>query len=261
MSRAIEVLERIARSDDAVFAFDRNDLVILWNKACENLLGRPAYQVLGRRCYDVLCGRDVYGNLYCCVSCPIVTQARNRPSEQLHEFLLDVPVPGGGTRRVSVTPFTISGGHPSLATLVHVVRDPSAPPSRLEHDLAEAVGAPAGSAARPGRRRPAGPVDALTDREQEILRRLARGMSTDAIAKELFISTVTVRNHVARILGKLEVHTKLAAVAFAYQHGLVGSGMAELPSLPEKTTSEPRPASRAARPARRPSVGRTTRSR
>ena len=257
MSQAVEVLEKIARSDDAVFAFDRNDLVILWNKACEKLLGRPAYQVLGHRCYDVLCGRDVYGNLYCCASCPMVTQARSRPNEPLHEFLLDVPVPGGGTRRVSVTPFTISGGHPSLATIVHILRDPSAPASRLEHDLAEAVGAPAGSAAKAGRKRSAGRVDALTDREQEILRRLAQGLSTDAIAKELFISTVTVRNHVARILGKLEVHSKLAAVAFAYQHGLVGSGMPELPSLPEAPQSKPRPARTPARPTRR----RATRSR
>ena len=100
-------------------------------------------------------------------------------------------------------------------------------------------------------------MDALTDREQEILRRLARGLSTDAIAKELFISTVTVRNHVARILGKLEVHTKLAAVAFAYQHGLVGSGMPELPSLPDAPASKPRRAPTPARPTR----GRATRSR
>jgi DNA-binding CsgD family transcriptional regulator len=257
MSRAIEVLEQIARSDDAVFAFDRNDLVILWNKACEKLLGRPAYQVLGHRCYDVLCGRDVYGNLYCSASCPIVTQARSRPNEQLHEYLLDVPVPGGLTRRVSVTPFTISGGHPSLATIVHVLRDPSAPASRLEHDLAEAVGAPAGSAAKPSRRPPARRVEALTDREQEILRRLAQGLSTDAIAKELFIAKVTVRNHVARILGKLEVHTKLAAVAFAYQHGMVGSGMPELPSLPEAPKPRPRPARVPAGDTRR----RATRSR
>src|SRR5262249_21862147 len=174
-------------------------------------------------------------------SCPMVTQARNRPDEELHEFLLDVPIPGGGTRRVVVTPFTISGGHPSLATIVHVLRDPSAPASRLEHELAEAVEPPRASKTN-ALGRQAGRVDALTDREQEILRRLARGMSTDAIAKELFISTVTVRNHVARILGKLEVHTKLAAVAFAYQHGLVGSGMPELPTMTDSSSKPRRPA-------------------
>src|SRR5262245_15559085 len=189
MSRAIEVLERIARSDEAVFAFDRNDLVVLWNKACERLLGRPAYQVLGHRCYDVLCGRDVYGNLYCCASCPMATQARTRPGEELHEFLLDVPLTGGGTKRVTVTPFTISEGQPSLATIVHVLRDPAAAPSALERELSDATGSPAASPkGRPAKR--AGRIDALTEREQEVLRRLARGMPTDAIAAELFISPV-----------------------------------------------------------------------
>ena len=70
MSRSIEVLDQIAKSDTAVFAFDANDLVILWNKACEELLGRSAYQVLGRHCYDIMCGRDMYGNLYCCPTAP-----------------------------------------------------------------------------------------------------------------------------------------------------------------------------------------------
>lgn len=244
MSRPVEVLERIAGSNEAVFAFDGNDLIILWNKACEKLLGRPAYQVLGRRCYDVLCGRDVHGNRYCGPSCPITNQARGHPEEELHTFLLDVPVAGGGTRRVATTPFTISGGHPSLATIVHVLRDPDAQASALEHELADAVAQPA----TPGisRRAAAGHVAALTGREQEILRTLARGLSTEAIAAELFISPVTVRNHVARILSKLDVHTKLAAVAFAYRNGLVASERPELPTMPSGPVATPRAPARAA---------------
>ncbi len=229
MSRPVEVLERIARSGEAVFAFDGNDLIILWNKACERLLGRPAYQVLGRRCYDVLCGRDAYGNRYCGVSCPVSSQARTHPGEELHTFLIDVPVAGGATRRVSVTPFAISGGHPSLATIVHVLRDPEAQPSALERELADAVDeAPS---PRPTLRTAAGEVASLTDREQEILQKMAQGLTTDGIASDLFISPVTVRNHIAKVLSKLDVHTKLAAVAFAYQHGLVGSDSRALPAL------------------------------
>jgi two-component system nitrate/nitrite response regulator NarL len=64
------------------------------------------------------------------------------------------------------------------------------------------------------------PVD-LTGREKEILRFLAEGLSTAAIARKCFIAPVTVRNHVQSILHKLDVHTKLAAVAFAYQHELI----------------------------------------
>jgi len=229
MPRPVEVLERIAASDDAVFAFDANDLIVLWNKGCERLLGRAAYQALGRRCYDVLCGRDVYGNQYCSAHCPVVTQARNHPEQKLHPFLLDVTAPGGRMRRVSVTPFAIPGGRPELATIVHVVREPESAASPLEKELAAASSRLEEGPSR--RQRPAR-IEALSHREKEILRKLAEGLSTGAIAEALFISPVTVRNHVARILAKLGVHTKLAAVAFAYQHELVGPEHPSLPTLP-----------------------------
>ena len=263
MSRPVEVLERIARSGEAVFAFDGNDLIILWNKACERLLGRPAYQVLGRRCYDVLCGRDAYGNRYCGVSCPVSSQARTHPAEELHTFLIDVPVAGGAARRVSVTPFVISGGHPSLATIVHVLRDPESQSSALERELADAV--EESPSPRPSLRTAAGEVAPLTDREQEILLKMAQGLTTDGIASDLFISPVTVRNHIAKILSKLDVHTKLAAVAFAYQNGLVGPDSRALPTLPvlprenarrPKASLAPKRSARAKSPAKRPSRSR-----
>ncbi|HSD71717.1 MAG TPA: LuxR C-terminal-related transcriptional regulator [Thermoanaerobaculia bacterium] len=63
----------------------------------------------------------------------------------------------------------------------------------------------------------------LTTREREILRFLAFGMGTAAIAKELSISPATVRNHAQRILAKLQVHSRLAAVARGYAIGLLPS--------------------------------------
>jgi DNA-binding CsgD family transcriptional regulator len=248
MSQPVEVLERIAKSGEAVFALDGNDLIILWNKACEKLLGRPAYQVLGRRCYDIMCGRDVYGNRYCGASCPVTTQARRHPEDELHSFLIDYPMPGGGTKRLCATPFAISGGHPSLATVVHVLRDPESQASPLENELAEAV--EEGPAPKPGRG-PAGTLASLTAREQEILRKMAQGFTTDGIAEDLFISPVTVRNHIAKILSKLDVHTKLAAVAFAYQNGLVSPEMRELPSLSRPAGRAPDATKPAKAPARK----------
>ena len=64
------------------------------------------------------------------------------------------------------------------------------------------------------------PID-LTKREEEVLRCLTEGMSTASISSHLVISPVTVRNHVSNILHKLDVHTKLAAVAFAHQNHLI----------------------------------------
>jgi predicted ATPase/DNA-binding CsgD family transcriptional regulator len=61
----------------------------------------------------------------------------------------------------------------------------------------------------------------LTPRELEILRLLAAGRSSQEIADDLFISAHTVKRHIANILGKLEVSSRAAAVALAFQHHLV----------------------------------------
>lgn len=61
----------------------------------------------------------------------------------------------------------------------------------------------------------------LTARELEVLVLLVEGLSTATIAQRLVVSPHTVRNHVQRILVKLEVHSKLEAVAVALRLGLV----------------------------------------
>jgi DNA-binding NarL/FixJ family response regulator len=61
----------------------------------------------------------------------------------------------------------------------------------------------------------------LTSREREILQCLAEGMRNADIAVRLFITSQTVQTHVRNILGKLGVHSKLEAVAFAVRHGAV----------------------------------------
>ena len=61
----------------------------------------------------------------------------------------------------------------------------------------------------------------LTEREREILQLLAEGKRNDDIAKQLYISPQTVQTHVRNILGKLRVHSKLEAVAFAVKHGAI----------------------------------------
>jgi DNA-binding CsgD family transcriptional regulator len=224
----VDVLEQIAKSDDAVFAFDANDLVILWNKGCERLLGRPAYEVLGRHCYDIMCGRDAFGNMYCCPSCPITVQARTGKEDPVQRFELEVAAAGGKRKKVAITTFALPAVRSGPATLVHVLREPGSGASSLESDLAAAVEPPAER--RAAGRAGAGANSPLTKRELEILRLMARGTPTSAIADQMFIAPVTVRNHIARILQKLDVHSKLAAVAYAYRNRLISSESASLPA-------------------------------
>lgn len=61
----------------------------------------------------------------------------------------------------------------------------------------------------------------LTPREREVLDLLAQGASKEVIARRLFLSTNTVRNHIQSILSKLGAHSRLEAVATATREGLV----------------------------------------
>jgi DNA-binding NarL/FixJ family response regulator len=61
----------------------------------------------------------------------------------------------------------------------------------------------------------------LTARQREILQMLADGLQTDAVAKQLGLSTETVRTHTKRILAKLHADTRTQAVAIAIRNGLI----------------------------------------
>ena len=65
------------------------------------------------------------------------------------------------------------------------------------------------------------PLDALTERERDVLRLLARGRSNKEIAAELFLSVGTVKGYVSAILSKLDVSDRTQATLAAIRHGLV----------------------------------------
>jgi DNA-binding NarL/FixJ family response regulator len=65
------------------------------------------------------------------------------------------------------------------------------------------------------------PAPRLTEREMEVLKLVAQGMNNRDIAKELFISENTVKNHIRNILEKLHLHSRMEAVVYAVREKLL----------------------------------------
>lgn len=102
-----------------------------------------------------------------------------------------------------------------LAVMRGVLRDEThLPPALLTGVLRELT------AARRHRTESERLVESLTPREQEVLRCMVAGLGRKAVAERLFLSPHTVRTHMQNVLGKLGVHSTLAAVALARRAGV-----------------------------------------
>jgi DNA-binding NarL/FixJ family response regulator len=75
--------------------------------------------------------------------------------------------------------------------------------------------------AKSGEDRPQVPTPKLTDREMEVLRLVATGMNNRDIAKQLYISVNTVKNHIRNILEKLHLHSRMEAVVYAVREKMI----------------------------------------
>lgn len=214
------LVDLLFQTVDGVFAVDPDERIIFWNPACEQLLGIPAREVLGRPCSAVLRGTDPWGNPTCKPGCEVARLSRGGAPPET--FPVRVRDARGKDLRLSVSIVLVPSKWKDLWTVVHLLHRGEAPEFL---DVVER------SFSRKPRVRRVSPRDAdlsspvtlasLTPRELEILRLLAEGLPATVLSQRLSISLATVRNHIQHLLSKLKVHSQMEAVAYAYRHNLL----------------------------------------
>lgn len=220
------LFQSLSRTNDGAFIIDGQNSIIFWNQAAESILGYTAEEVAGLKCFEILGGRDDQGRTLCQLFCRVVNQMERGdvfPNRDVY-----VRTQTGQGRWLNVTTFTYPIRDKAIGqVMVHLFRDTTEQKNyqrfvesvltaseRLQQDDVSPVISvnPTGSR-----------LDDLTGRERQVLELLAQGLGTNEIADTLIISSSTVRNHVQNVLGKLGAHSRLEAIAYAYQHGMMKS--------------------------------------
>lgn len=197
------LFDSLARAGDGALIADSRGRIVLWNRSAERLLGWTASEAIGRSCSEVLDGHVAGGDGHD-GGCAVMDAATR--GDVIESF--DVHAPTRSGQRVWL----------NVSTLALVSDDTGRLTIHLFREVADRRAGAAGVLDIVGGDHPPSP---LTRREREVLRLLASGANTRMAAQRLGVSPATVRNHVQNMLGKLGVHSRLQAVAYATTHGLL----------------------------------------
>lgn len=224
MKQLMATLEGAA---DGALILDAEDKVAFWNSAAERLLGFRAEEVIGRPCHEVMRGKTLSGHPLCSSPCSIA--CRLAGGRSVRNFDMQTFTKSGRMIWLNVSSIPVPTRKKGRFAVAHLFRDVTkqARVRRLVEDLHAVLcvnpAEPAGPAAGKDPSPEMSPALPLSEREQEVLRRLAAGENSKAIADKLCISQATARNHIQHILEKLGAHSRLQALAIAFRPGASSS--------------------------------------
>lgn len=207
------LIDALRRAADGALVADPDGRVMLWNHAAEAILGYGPSDVLGRPCCGVLHGEDIQSSAICSPECAIGNGLKR--GKTVPTFDMRTRTKAGLIVWINVSVLLIRDGRDGAPFILHLFRDVTFAKEQLAlaHD-----GRVAGSRNGAAPARAEGP---LTRREREVLGLMGAGLNTSAMAERLHLSRATVRNHVQNILLKLDVHSRLEAVAHGLRHRLL----------------------------------------
>jgi PAS domain S-box-containing protein len=213
----------LANAADGAFVIDEDQHIVYWNQAAQEILGYAPDDVIGRSCYEIIRGRDERDRAICRHHCHVATTALTGTSVTTYDTCVRTKL--GEIRWINVSILTFPDSDNFAPLVVHLFRDATQEKQNeqfarqvlgaAEHLRESSIPYVTLSASTDSS------AKELTDREREVLSLLAQGLSTRDIAQALSISLSTTRNHIQNILHKLHVHSRLEAVAYAFEHGLI----------------------------------------
>ena len=113
----------VATTAEPAFAVDDNGRILAWNRGAEKLLGYRQKEVLGRPCWEVTDGRDVFANRYCGKTCPVREMARR--SDPIHRSQMLFRTACGTETQVGVS-ILVAHDADGRAQVVHLLEEASA---------------------------------------------------------------------------------------------------------------------------------------
>jgi len=215
------LFEALKNSADGAFVTDEDSRILFWNESAEALLGFDGDDVAGQFCYHLLNGTDEGGRMICKERCRVMRMALQ--SEPIPNYDVRFTTKQGEACLLNMSVFAYRIGDAGRKkAVVHLFRnhDHKEVDDKVLDRLEKVINRYHDIRHNNGAKLEPQQVN-LTSREREILALLAEGHGTQYIAQLLTISTITVRNHIQHILQKLNVHTRLEAVAVATRHNLI----------------------------------------
>ncbi len=206
---------------DGMFAVDSEQRIVYWSDSTERILGHASEQVIGKKCFDVLGGRDSRNFRFCRHDCPVLVSARRGRTTADYDVLCSTSSGEGKWLNVSVM---VPKGNHWPFKLLHLVRDVTArrrteesarKASAAIRQLIDDVKESENAVPNPT------PMPKLSRRELDVLRLLATGLTTGQISEALGIRPITARNHITRVITRLGVESRLQAVVYASKHRLI----------------------------------------